>query len=84
MFLHHTMTDSDILRSCEGCTSSHLRLVADRLRARVDNLREISALARTGIDRTWLPGIHAGLDRIAELAADDDDRQLVMIDFKGN
>ena len=68
MFLHHTMTDSEILRSCEGCTSLHLRLVADRLRDRVDNLREIGALARTGIDRTGLREIHAGLDRIAEIA----------------
>ena len=68
MFLHHTMTDAEILRSCEGCTSSHLRLVADRLRDRVETLRQISALARTGIDRTGLREIHAGLDRIAELA----------------
>ena len=48
MFLHHTMTDSEILRSCEGCTSQHLRLVADRLRARVDNLREIQQLCAMG------------------------------------
>ena len=45
MFLHHTMTDADILRSCEGCTSSHLRLVADRLRTRSDQLREVVRLA---------------------------------------
>ena len=68
MFLHHTMTDSEILRSCEGCTSSHLRLVADRLRDRVDGMREIAELARTGIDRYGLRDIHAGLDRIAEIA----------------
>jgi hypothetical protein len=49
MFLHHTMTDSEILRSCEGCTSQHLRLVADRLRIRVDGMREISALANAAI-----------------------------------
>lgn len=48
MFLHHTMTDSEILRSCEGCTSSHLRLVADRLRVRVDDLREIQHLCAMG------------------------------------
>ena len=46
MFLHHTMTDSEILRSCEGCESPHLRLVADRLRARVQDLREINKLAQ--------------------------------------
>ena len=68
MFLHHIMTDSEILRSCEGCTSSHLRLVADRLRDRVDGMREIAELARTGIDRYGLRDIHAGLDRIAEIA----------------
>lgn len=52
MFLHHTMTDREILRSCEGCESPHLRLVADRLRARLDNLLEIQTLCamaqRTG------------------------------------
>jgi len=68
MFLHHTMTDSEILRSCEGCTSQHLRLVADRLRVRVDGMREIADLAHTGIDRYRLREIHAGLDRIAEIA----------------
>ena len=45
MFLHHTMTDREILRTCEGCDSQHLRLVADRLRARVDDLRVIGTLA---------------------------------------
>ena len=49
MFLHHTMTDSEILRSCEGCTSQHLRLVADRLRVRVDGMREISVLANAAL-----------------------------------
>ncbi len=48
MFLHHTMTDAEILRSCEGCTSQHLRLVADRLRDRVENLREIQQLCAMG------------------------------------
>ena len=41
MFLHHTMTDAEILRSREGCTSPHLRLVADRLRDRVETLERI-------------------------------------------
>ncbi len=45
MFLHHTMTDAEILRTCEGCESPHLRLVADRLRERVDQMREIHKLA---------------------------------------
>lgn len=48
MFLHHTMTDSGILRSCEGCTSPHLRLVSDRLRDRVDDLQEIQQLCAMG------------------------------------
>lgn len=47
MFLHHTMTDSEILRTCEGCDSQHLRLVADRLRARVEDLRVIGNIAST-------------------------------------
>ena len=67
MFLHHTMTDSEILRTCEGCDSQHLRLVADRLRARVEDLRVIGTLA-AGIDRHGLREIHDGLDRIAEIA----------------
>ena len=50
MFLHHTMTDAEILRSCEGCTSQHLRLVADRLRVRVDGMCAISSLANTAIE----------------------------------
>ena len=45
MFLHHTMTDFEILRTCEGCDSPHLRLVSDRLRDRVQDLREIHKLA---------------------------------------
>lgn len=43
------MTDAEILKSCEGCTSQHLRLVADRLRVRVDGMREISALANAAL-----------------------------------
>ena len=73
MFLHHTMTDVEVLRSCEGCTSSHLRLVADRLRVRVDGMREIAELARNGIDRYGLREIRAGLDRIAEIADNNGD-----------
>lgn len=46
MFLHHTMTDAEILRTCEGCESTHLRLVSDRLRDRVQDLREINKLAQ--------------------------------------
>jgi hypothetical protein len=46
VFLHHTMTDSEILRTCEGCESTHLRLVSDRLRDRVQDLREINKLAQ--------------------------------------
>ena len=49
MFLHHTMTDAEILRSCEGCTSPHLRLVADRLRDRVETLARINATATKAI-----------------------------------
>lgn len=45
MFLHHTMTDAEILRTCEGCESPHLRLVADRLRTRVNDLHAIHKTA---------------------------------------
>ena len=61
MFLHHSMTDREVLRSCEGCESPHLRLVADRLRVRLDNLLEIQTLCamaqRTGNEFTILTDI---------------------------
>ena len=68
MFLHHTMTDSEILRTCEGCDSQHLRLVADRLRARVDDLRTIGILAAGIIDSHDLWAIREGLALIIELS----------------
>lgn len=48
MFLHHTMADREVLRSCEGCESPHLRLVADRLRQKVDDMRRIRLLCAEG------------------------------------
>ena len=53
MFLHHTMSDSEILRSCEGCTSQHLRLVADRLRVRVDDLQRIASEIKEINSTSW-------------------------------
>jgi hypothetical protein len=66
MFLHHTMTDQEILRTCEGCDSQHLRLVADRLRARVEDLRTIGTLAAGVVDSYDLNVIHEGLQLIQE------------------
>ena len=63
MFLHHTMTDAEILRSCEGCTSSHLRLVSDRLRERADILRQIHEIA----SGAYIELIE-GMDRIRDLS----------------
>lgn len=68
MFLHHTMTDSEILRTCEGCDSQHLRLVADRLRARVEDLRTIGTLAAGVIDSYDIGAIRDGLALIIEIA----------------
>lgn len=68
MFLHHTMTDSEILRTCEGCDSQHLRLVADRLRARVEDLRTIRTLAAGIIDSHDLRAIRDGIEMISELS----------------
>ena len=68
MFLHHTMTDSEILRTCEGCESPHLRLVADRLRARVDDLRTIGRLAAGIIYSHDFDAIREGLEMIQETA----------------
>jgi hypothetical protein len=68
MFLHHTMTDSEILRTCEGCDSQHLRLVADRLRARVEDLRTIGTLAAGIRDSHDLKAIREGIEMISELS----------------
>lgn len=68
MFLHHTMTDSEILRTCEGCGSPHLRLVADRLRARVEDLRTIGTLAAGIINSHDFDTIREGLEMIRETA----------------
>ena len=66
MFLHHTMSDSEILRSCEGCTSQHLRLVADRLRDRVDGMREIGVLANAALVSHDVSGIVYALREIID------------------
>ena len=68
MFLHHIMTDSEILRSCEGCTSQHLRLVADRLRVRVYGMREISSLANAALVSHDLGEIRDALREIIDTA----------------
>lgn len=68
MFLHYTMTDQEILRTCEGCDSQHLRLVADRLRARVEDLRTIGTLAAGIIDSYDIGAIRDGLALIIEIA----------------
>jgi len=68
MFLHHTMTDSEILRTCEGCESTHLRLVSDRLRDRVQDLRVIGTLAAGIIDSRDFYAIREGLEMIHETA----------------
>jgi len=70
MFLHHTMTDSEILRTCEGCESTHLRLVSDRLRDRVQDLREIHKLARQVVAGTFASHIIDAGQRIVELSGD--------------
>jgi hypothetical protein len=66
MFLHHTMTDAEILRSCEGCTSQHLRLVADRLRDRVDGMREINRMANAALVSHDLEEIRDALQDIID------------------
>ena len=71
MFLHHTMSDREILRSCEGCTSQHLRLVADRLRVRVDGMREISSLANAALVSHDLGEIRDTLREIIDKSSSD-------------
>jgi len=67
MFLHHTMTDTEILRSCEGCESPHLRLVADRLRQRVQDLSAIGKLAHCGRDAMMLDELIDTLQEIENI-----------------
>ena len=71
MFLHYTMTDQEILRTCEGCESPHLRLVANRLRARVEDIRTIGTLAAGIIDAHDFDAIREGLEMIQETAERD-------------
>ena len=68
MFLHHTMTDSEILRTCEGCESPQLRLVADRLRARVDDLHAIGKMAGEARLSFDIDDIQDALERIQDTA----------------
>jgi hypothetical protein len=65
------MTDREILRSCEGCTSSHLKLVADRLRERVDNMREINRLAMQIEESSLDLGVIESAQEIRGIASND-------------
>lgn len=71
MFLHHIMTDSEILRSCEGCTSQHLRLVADRLRDRVETLARICDLANIAFNLFDAERIKGLLQEIIDKSSSD-------------
>jgi hypothetical protein len=71
MFLHYTMTDREILRSCEGCTSPHLKLVADRLRERVDNMAMIELLAKQIEHASLDIGIVESAQEIQSIAEND-------------
>ena len=69
MFLHHTMTDSEILRTCDGCQSPHLRLVSDRLRERVEDLQHINRLAlkaRDSLDAQEIQDMIGQIDELSE------------------
>ena len=70
MFLHHTMTASEILRTCDGCESPHLRLVSDRLRDRVHDLHEINKLAYRIEQSFELRDIQQFARRIVKLSGD--------------
>jgi hypothetical protein len=62
------MTDSEILRTCDGCESPHLRLVAERLRARVDDLRVIGTLAAGAAQAFDIDDIRDALETIRDTA----------------
>ena len=64
------MTDSEILRTCEGCESTHLRLVSDRLRDRVQDLREINKLAQRIVGSFDAADIRKTAATIAALSGD--------------
>ena len=70
MFLHHTMTDAEILRTCDGCQSPHLQLVSDRLRDRVQDLQHINRLAIRARGSLDLVELLRDIGQIVELSGD--------------
>ena len=70
MFLHHAMTDAEILRTCDGCQSPHLHLVSDRLRDRVQDLQHINRLAKRAKGSMGAADILRDLGQIVELSGD--------------
>lgn len=46
MYLHHTLTDSELIRACDNVEGQPLRMLADRLHARSMALRDVVAAYR--------------------------------------
>lgn len=65
MFLHHTMTDAEILRTCDGCDSPHLKLLASRLEERIGDLSDIHRTANAALREFDIHRLHFLIDDIA-------------------
>ncbi len=59
MYLHPSMSDAEILRTCNCVESRHLRLLADRLRCRCDQLKQIRLIVTGAV-----PDPNAALDAV--------------------
>lgn len=66
MFFNHNMTDAELIRAADCCESSHLRLMADRLKTRIDQLSEIGKLA--DVNAYSPPTADGMLDRLCEIS----------------
>jgi len=68
MWLHSSMTDRELVRSVIVCNSPYLRLLADRIEARADQLDKIAKLAADVNGSTLSDQLQAaGFEDIAQL-----------------
>lgn len=66
MFFHSTMTDAELIRAADAGENPHLRLMADRLKTRGDQLREIARLA--DVDAYTPPTADEIMDRLCRVS----------------
>lgn len=66
MFFNHNMTDAELIRAADCCENSHLRLMADRLKIRIDQLSEVGKLA--DVNAYTPPTADGMLDRLCKIS----------------